>query len=123
MRAEFLQTMNMIMPWADLCATTEPFCPRGVDGRLVDRRLAWGACGASTSFSTSRSTWPTLRARRSMIANVHAAIQHVKAAADQLPKLERRATLMAYICQRIVGHIALPTRGVPRYGSGFPSFE
>ena len=32
-RDEFLQTMNMIMPWADLCAAIEPFYPKGVGGR------------------------------------------------------------------------------------------
>jgi hypothetical protein len=46
---------------------------------------------------------------KSMIANVHAAIQHVKAAAEQLPKLDRWRTLPDYICQRIVGQISLPT--------------
>jgi hypothetical protein len=45
---------------------------------------------------------------KSMIANVHAAIQHVKAAAEQLPKIDRWRTLLAYICQRIVGQIGLP---------------
>ncbi|MFN8750800.1 MAG: hypothetical protein ACK53Z_16200, partial [Betaproteobacteria bacterium] len=37
---------------------------------------------------------------KSMIANVHAALQHVKAAAEQLPKLDRWRLLLAYICQR-----------------------
>jgi hypothetical protein len=46
---------------------------------------------------------------KSMIANVHAAIQHVKAAAQQLPKLDRWATLVAYICRKIVGQFTLPT--------------
>ena len=46
---------------------------------------------------------------KSMIANVHAAIQHVKAAAEQLPKLDRWRTLLAYICERIVGQMTLPT--------------
>lgn len=32
-RDEFLQTMDMIMPWADLCAAIEPFYPKGVGGR------------------------------------------------------------------------------------------
>jgi hypothetical protein len=45
---------------------------------------------------------------KSMVANVQAAIQHVKAAAEQLPKLDRWATLRACICRRIVGQIALP---------------
>jgi Zn-dependent protease with chaperone function len=46
---------------------------------------------------------------KSMIANVQAAIQHVKAAAEQLPKLDRWRVLLAYICQRIVRQIGLPT--------------
>jgi len=46
---------------------------------------------------------------KSMIANVHAAIRHVRDAAEQLPKLDRWATLLAYICRRIVGQFALPT--------------
>jgi hypothetical protein len=36
------------------------------------------------------------------------AIQHVKAAAEQLPKLERWRALLHYICQRIIGQIGLP---------------
>ena len=44
-----------------------------------------------------------------MIANVHAAIHHVKATAEQLPKLDRWATLLAYICRRTVGQIGLTT--------------
>ena len=39
---------------------------------------------------------------KSMIANVHAAIRHVKVAAEQLPKLDRWRLLLAYICQSFV---------------------
>ena len=46
---------------------------------------------------------------KSMIANVHAAIRHVKQAAQQLPTIDRWATLLAYICNRIAGKFALPT--------------
>ena len=46
---------------------------------------------------------------KSMIANVHAAIRHVRSAAEQLPTLDRWATLLAYICRQIVGQIGLPT--------------
>ena len=46
---------------------------------------------------------------KSMIANVRAAIGHVRAAAQQLPTLDRWATLLAYICRRIVGQLNLPT--------------
>jgi hypothetical protein len=44
-----------------------------------------------------------------MIANVHAAIQHVKADMEWLPKLDRWRVLLAYVWQRIVGQIALST--------------
>ena len=46
---------------------------------------------------------------KSLIANVHAAISYVRRAAEQLPKLDRWGALLAYICQRIVGQIGLPT--------------
>jgi len=46
---------------------------------------------------------------KSMIANVQAAIRHVKAIAQQLPSVDRWATLLHYICRRIVGQNGLPT--------------
>jgi hypothetical protein len=45
---------------------------------------------------------------KTMIANVHAAIRHVKAAAEQLPRLDRWRTLLDYICKRIVEETNLP---------------
>ncbi|MBW6495681.1 MAG: hypothetical protein K0B16_14195, partial [Burkholderiaceae bacterium] len=53
---------------------------------------------------------------KSMIANVHAAIDHVRRAAEQLPKLNRWATLLAYICQRIVAQSVLPTPPAGAHG-------
>ncbi|MCY7319356.1 MAG: hypothetical protein LH617_11645 [Ramlibacter sp.] len=41
--------------------------------------------------------------------DVQAAIPHVRDAAVQLPKLDRWATLLASICERIVGQLGLPT--------------
>jgi hypothetical protein len=46
---------------------------------------------------------------KSMVANVHAAIRHVKAAAEQLARHDRWRVLLACICQRILGQIGLPT--------------
>jgi len=40
------------------------------------------------------------------MVNVRAALQHVKAVAEQLPTLDRWATLLRYICQRIAPSIA-----------------
>jgi hypothetical protein len=46
---------------------------------------------------------------KSMIANVQAAIRHVRTAAEQLPTLDRWRALLAYICHKIVSHNPLPT--------------
>ena len=80
---------------------------------LTSRPLLLAAVGRATSSGGQTTLYLTpMHAEagliKSMIANVHAAIQHVKAAAEQLPKLDRWATLLAYICQRIVGQIGLP---------------
>jgi hypothetical protein len=80
---------------------------------LTSRPLLLAAVGRATSSGNQTTLYLTpMHAEagliKSMIANVHAAIQHVKAAAEQLPKLDRWRVL-AYICQRIVGQIGLPT--------------
>jgi Transposase DDE domain group 1 len=81
---------------------------------LTSRPLLLAAVGRATSSGNQTTLYLTpMHAEagliKSMIANVHAAIQHVRAAAEQLPKLDRWRTLLAYICQRIVGQIGLPT--------------
>ena len=81
---------------------------------LTSRPLLLAAVGRATSSANQTTLYLTpMHAEvgliKSMIANVHAAIQHVRRAAEQLPRLDRWATLLAYICQRIVGQIALPT--------------
>ena len=43
---------------------------------------------------------------KTLIANIRAALQHVKATAEQMPTVDRWATLVRYICQRIVSGIA-----------------
>jgi hypothetical protein len=43
-----------------------------------------------------------------LIANVRVAIRYVRHAAEQLPKIDRWATLLGHICQRIVGQVAFP---------------
>ena len=81
---------------------------------LTSRPLLLAAVGRAVSHSGQTLLYLTpMHAEagliKSMIANVHAAIRHVRHAAEQLPKLDRWATLLAYICQRIVGQTALPT--------------
>ena len=81
---------------------------------LTSRPLLLAAVGRAASSGNQTTLYLTqMHAEagliKSMIANVHAAIQHVRAAAEQLPKLDRWRALLAYICQRIVGQIGLPT--------------
>ena len=81
---------------------------------LTSRPLLLAAVGCATCSCNQTTLYLTpMHAEaeliKSMIANVHAAIQHVQAAAEQLPKLDRWRALLAYICQRIVGQIGLPT--------------
>lgn len=81
---------------------------------LTSRPLLLAAVGRAVSHSGQTLLYLTpMHAEagliKSMIANVHAAISHVRRAAEQLPKLDRWATLLAYICRRIVGQTALPT--------------
>lgn len=45
---------------------------------------------------------------KTMIANIQAAIDHVKEAAQQLPKLNRWRALVGYIRERITGQSVLP---------------
>jgi hypothetical protein len=81
---------------------------------LTSRPLLLAAVGRATSHSDQTTLYLTpMHAEagliKSMIANVHAAIRYVRSAAEQLPKIDRWATLLGYICQRIVGQTALPT--------------
>jgi hypothetical protein len=81
---------------------------------LTSRPLLLAAVGRATNSGNQTTLYLTpMHAEvgliKSMIANVRGAIGHIKQAAEQLPKLDRWATLLAYICQRIVGKITLPT--------------
>ena len=81
---------------------------------LTSRPLLLAAVGRATSHSDQTTLYLTpMHAEagliKSMIANVHAAIRYVRQAAEQLPKIDRWATLLAYICRQIVGPPALPT--------------
>jgi hypothetical protein len=81
---------------------------------LTSRPLLLAAVGRAVSHAGQTLLYLTpMHAEtgliKSMISNVHAAISHVRRAAEQLPKLDRWATLVTYICRRIVGQSALPT--------------
>ena len=81
---------------------------------LTSRPLLLAAVGRTVSHGGQTMLYLTpMHAEagliKSMIANVHAAIRHVRRAAEQLPRLDQWATLLAYICRKIVGQFALPT--------------
>jgi hypothetical protein len=104
----------------DVCEQQGLRCLLSLSGRskarreaLTSRPLLPACMGRATSSGNQTTLYLTPMHAQSglikfMAANVQAAIQHVKAAAEQLPKLGRWATLLACICRRIVGQIALP---------------
>jgi hypothetical protein len=87
--------------------------PKARREALTSRPLLLAAVGRSVSHGGQTLLYLTpMHAEvgliKRMIANVHAAIDHVKRAAQQLPKLDRWRALLAYICQRIAGPTPLP---------------
>ena len=90
---------------------------------LTSRPLLLAAVGRAVSHSGQTLLYLTpMHADagliKSMVANVRAAIRHVRRAAEQLPRLDRWAALLAYICRRIVGQFALPTPASGARGAG-----
>ena len=81
---------------------------------LTSRPLLLAAVGRATNSGNQTTLYLTpMHAEtgliKLMIANVHGAIQHVKAAAEQLPRIDRWRVLLDYISRQIVGQISLPT--------------
>ena len=81
---------------------------------ITSRPLLLAAVGRSTSHAGKTTLYLTpMHAEtgliKSMIANVQAAIGHVRAIAEQLPGALRWRVLLAYICARITGCTVLPT--------------
>jgi hypothetical protein len=88
--------------------------PRARREALTSRPLLLAAVGRAAHSGNQTTLYLTpMHAEvgliKSMIANVHAAIRHVRAAAEQLPGLDRWRALLAYICTRIAGHVGIPT--------------
>ena len=81
---------------------------------ITSRPLLLAAVGRSTSHGGQMTLHLTpMHAKtgliKSMIANVQAAIAHVRTIAEQLPGPQRWRALLAYICARITGSATLPT--------------
>lgn len=73
---------------------------------VTSRPLLLAAVGKATSYAGQTHLYLTslhgkLQAVKAMIVNIRAALQHVKTIAEQLPRADRWATLVRYICQRI----------------------
>lgn len=81
---------------------------------LTSRPLLLAAVGRSRSHAGQTTLYrmpmhAEVGLIKSMIANVRAAIEHVRRAAEQLPQLDRWAALLDYICRRIGAPMPLPT--------------
>lgn len=77
---------------------------------ITSRPLLLAAVGKAASHAGQTQLYLTpLHAKaqtiKTLIANVHTALRHTKAVAEQLPTSDRWATLLRYICQRIVRSI------------------
>lgn len=80
---------------------------------LTSRPLLLAAVGRATHSGNQTTLYLTpMHAEagliKSMIANVHAALQHVKAAAEQFKELDRWGCLLRYISDRIAPLIGPP---------------
>lgn len=94
---------------------------------LTSRPLLLAAVGRAVSHAGQMLLYLTpMHAEvgliKSMIANVRAAVRHVKRAAEQLPAIDRWATLLAYICRRIVHQTTLLTPPPALAGAGNSGF-
>lgn len=90
---------------------------------VTSRPLLLAAVGKAASHAGQTQLYLTplhgkVQTIKSLIANIRAALQHVKTIAEQLPLVDRWATLLRYICQRIAPSItptpiisALPATG------------
>ena len=77
---------------------------------VTSRPLLLAAVGKATSHGGQTQLYLTplhasTQTIKTLITNIRAALQHVKAIAEQLPSLDRWATLLRYICQRIAPSI------------------
>jgi hypothetical protein len=90
---------------------------------VTSRPLLLAAVGKAASHAGQTQLYLTplhgkVQTIKSLIANIRAALQHVKAIAEQLPRIDRWATLLRYICQRIAPSIAPspPLNALPASG-------
>lgn len=78
---------------------------------VTSRPLLLAAVGKAASHAGQTQLYLTplhgkVQTIKSLIVNIRAALQHVKTIAEQLPRVDRWATLLRYICLRIAPSIA-----------------
>jgi hypothetical protein len=90
---------------------------------ITSRPLLLAAVGKATSHAgQTQLHLTTMHAKsetiKTLVANVRAALQYVKACAEQLTSMDRWAALLRYVCQRIVPPIPQkpPTTALPAAG-------
>jgi len=90
---------------------------------VTSRPLLLAAVGKAASHAGQTQLYLTplhgkVQTIKSLIVNIRAALQHVKAIAQQLPCIDRWAALLRYICQRIAPPVATspPLYALPATG-------
>jgi hypothetical protein len=81
---------------------------------VTSRPLLLAAVGRATSHGGQTQLYLTplhgkIQTIKSLVANIRAALQHIKSVAEQSPQIDRWATLLRHICQFIVPSNKLPT--------------
>jgi hypothetical protein len=90
---------------------------------VTSRPLLLAAVGKAASHAGQTQLYLTplhgkVKVIKELIINIRKALAHVKNIAEQLPKVDRWATLLYYICEQIVRKIPAPEPNVRLAGTG-----
>jgi len=106
--------------WSWYCRAAHP------NARLeavTSRPLLLAAIGKAANHGGQTQLYLTplhgkVQSIKALVVNIRAALQHVKSIAEQLPNVDRWATLLRYICQRFAPTITTPMPQTALAGSG-----
>ena len=90
---------------------------------MTSRPLLLAAIGKAANHGGQTQLYLTplhgkVQTIKALVVNIRAALQHVKSIAEQLPSIDRWATLLRYICQRFAPTITSPMPQTALSGSG-----
>ena len=90
---------------------------------MTSRPLLLAAIGKAANHGGQTQLYLTplhgkVQTIKALVVNIRAALQHVKSTAEQLPTVDRWATLLRYICQRFAPTITSPGPQTALAGSG-----